>query len=103
MGGLVVGGDRDGPKAIFADGLAWLRERNILPPGVTTLARLVAKVATRLDAPSLLEGLAALRGPGSAARSAGPLDVPPGSRVGPGAVAQGSGAARGSARRSSSP
>jgi hypothetical protein len=34
----------DGPKPIFADGLAWLRERNILLPGVTTLARLVAKV-----------------------------------------------------------
>ena len=26
----------DGPKAIFADGLAWLRERKVLLPGVTT-------------------------------------------------------------------
>ena len=34
----------DGPKAIFLDGVAWLRERKILLPGVTTLARLVAKV-----------------------------------------------------------
>jgi hypothetical protein len=34
----------DGPKAIFADGLAWLRERKVLLPGVTTLARLVASV-----------------------------------------------------------
>jgi hypothetical protein len=37
----------DGPKAIFTDGLAWLRQRNILLPGVTTLARLVASVGTR--------------------------------------------------------
>jgi hypothetical protein len=36
----------DGPKAIFADGLAWLRVRNILlPRGVTTLTRLVGGVA----------------------------------------------------------
>ena len=35
----------EGPKAIFFDGLAWLRERKILLPGVTTLARLVAKSA----------------------------------------------------------
>jgi hypothetical protein len=34
----------DGPKAIFADGLAWLRERKVVLPGVTTLARLVASV-----------------------------------------------------------
>jgi hypothetical protein len=34
----------DGPKAIFLDGMAWLRERKVLLPGVTTLARLVAKV-----------------------------------------------------------
>ena len=26
----------NGPKAIFADGLAWLRERKVLLPGVTT-------------------------------------------------------------------
>ena len=29
----------DGPKAVFTDGLAWLRERNILLPGVTTIPR----------------------------------------------------------------
>jgi hypothetical protein len=34
----------DGPKAIFLDAVAWLRERKILLPGATTLARLVAKV-----------------------------------------------------------
>ncbi|MFV2197854.1 Tn3 family transposase [Nocardiopsis sp. LOL_012] len=34
----------DGPKAIFTDGVGWLRERKVLLPGVTTLARRVAKV-----------------------------------------------------------
>ncbi|GAA5065178.1 TnpA family transposase [Thermocatellispora tengchongensis] len=34
----------DGPKAIFTDGIGWLRERKVLLPGVTTLARLVAKI-----------------------------------------------------------
>ncbi len=34
----------DGPKAIYRDALAWLRERKVLLPGVTTLARLVARV-----------------------------------------------------------
>ena len=34
----------DGPKAIFADAVGWLRERDVLLPGVSTLARLVARV-----------------------------------------------------------
>jgi len=34
----------DGPKAIFADAVRWLRERDVLLPGVTVLARLVARV-----------------------------------------------------------
>jgi len=34
----------DGPKAIFLDAVAWLRERKVLLPGVSTLARLVARV-----------------------------------------------------------
>ncbi|MEP6599325.1 MAG: DUF4158 domain-containing protein [Actinomycetota bacterium] len=34
----------DGPKAIFIDAVAWLRERDVLLPGVSRLVRLVATV-----------------------------------------------------------
>jgi hypothetical protein len=34
----------DGPKAIFGDAVRWLRERDVLLPGITVLARLVAQV-----------------------------------------------------------
>ncbi|MEO3863255.1 Tn3 family transposase [Acrocarpospora sp. B8E8] len=34
----------DGPKAIFVDAAGWLRERDVLLPGVSTLARLVTRV-----------------------------------------------------------
>jgi hypothetical protein len=34
----------DGPKAIFYDAVGWLSERGVVLPGVTTLARLVARV-----------------------------------------------------------
>jgi hypothetical protein len=33
----------DGPKSIFADAVRWLRERDVLLPGVSRLARLVAR------------------------------------------------------------
>lgn len=71
----------DGPKAIFADGLAWLRERNILlPRGVTTLARLVAKVRDETTR-QLWEELAALPDPVQRRALGRLLDVPPGSRL----------------------
>ncbi|MGH9120743.1 MAG: DUF4158 domain-containing protein, partial [Acidimicrobiales bacterium] len=34
----------DGPKAIFVDAVRWLRERDVLLPGLSTLTRLVAQV-----------------------------------------------------------
>jgi Domain of unknown function (DUF4158) len=34
----------DGPKAVFLDAIAWMRERKILLPGVPRLAPLVARV-----------------------------------------------------------
>ncbi len=34
----------DGPKAIFLDAITWTRERKIMLPGVSRLARLVARV-----------------------------------------------------------
>ena len=70
----------DGPKAIFADGLAWLRERNILLPGVTTLARLVAKVRDETTR-QLWEELAALPDPVQRRALGRLLDVPPRSRL----------------------
>jgi hypothetical protein len=45
----------DGPKAIFIDGVGWLRERKVLLPGVTTLARLVA--SARDDTMKRLRGV----------------------------------------------
>ena len=33
----------EGPNAIFADAIGWLRERQVLLPGVTVLARRVAR------------------------------------------------------------
>jgi transposase len=73
----VTGG---GPKAIFADPVGWLRDRNVLLPGVSRLARLVAR---ERDAATqrLWETLyAALTGPQRLALDA-LLEVPPGARV----------------------
>ena len=70
----------DGPKAIFLDGVAWLRERKVLLPGVTTLARLVAKVRddTTRRLWGVLEGLLTV---GQRYVLDQLLEVPPGSRV----------------------
>ena len=70
----------DSPKAIFAHAVGWLRERDVLLPGVTTLARLVAR---ERDAATgrLWESLyAATAGQQRAALDA-LLVVPPGGRV----------------------
>ena len=49
----------DGPKAIFTDAVGWLRDRDVLLPGVSTLTRLVAQVRddTTRRLWSVLEGL----------------------------------------------
>ena len=88
----------DGPKAIFLDAVAWLRERKVLLPGVTTLVARVRDETTH----RLWRELEGLLTPGPA-RHAGP---PAGGRsgragVGPGAVAQGGRRRPGAARRSS--
>ena len=70
----------NGPKAIFTDGVAWLRERSILLPGVTTLARLVAKVVTDTTR-QLHEELSALPDPVQRRALDRLLDVPPGARL----------------------
>ena len=83
----------DGPKAIFTDGVAWLRERKVLLPGVTTLARLVASVRDETTR-QMWEELAALPARSSGACWTGCRRCPRGPGVGPGAVAQGPGATR---------
>ena len=70
----------DGPKAIFFDAVAWLRERSVLLPGVTTLARLVAQVRDEVTKRlwGVLEGLLTV---GQRYVLDQLLEVPPGSRV----------------------
>jgi TnpA family transposase len=70
----------DGPKAIFLDAMTWLRERKVLLPGVTTLARLVARV--RDDTTHhLWRVLEALLTPAQRRVLDRLLEVPPGLRV----------------------
>ncbi|GAA0838322.1 Tn3-like element Tn3 family transposase [Streptosporangium amethystogenes subsp. fukuiense] len=70
----------DGPKAIFTDGVGWLRERKVLLPGVTTLVRLVARV--RDDTTHRLWGvLEGLLSTGQRYVLDQLLEVAPGSRV----------------------
>jgi Tn3 transposase DDE domain-containing protein len=70
----------DGPKAIFADGLAWLRERKVLLPGVTTLARLVAGVRDE-STRQMWEELARLPDPAQRRALDRLPEVPHGARV----------------------
>ena len=70
----------DGPKAIFADAVGWLRDRDVLLPGVSRLARLVARerdAATQRLRDSLYAALTA----GQRAALDALLEVPPGARV----------------------
>jgi uncharacterized protein DUF4158 len=70
----------DGPKAIFFDAMTWLRERKVLLPGVTTLARLVARV--RDDTTHRLwRVLESLLTPAQRRMLDRLLEVPPGLRV----------------------
>ncbi|MGH3237781.1 MAG: DUF4158 domain-containing protein, partial [Streptosporangiaceae bacterium] len=70
----------DGPKAIFTDAAGWLRERDVLLPGVSTLARLVARV--RGDTTHRLRGvLEGLLTAGQRYVLDQLLEVPPGSRI----------------------
>lgn len=70
----------DGPKAIFTDAVGWLRKRDVLLPGLTTLARLVAQVRdeTTRRLWGVLEGLLTV---GQRYVLDQLLEVPAGSRV----------------------
>ena len=69
----------DGPKALFAGAVAWLRERQVLLPGVTRLAKLVARV--RDEAMQRLgDVLAAVVTPAQARMLELLLEVPDGAR-----------------------
>jgi hypothetical protein len=70
----------DGPKTIFDGAVLWLRERRVLLPGVSVLARLVARIR---DAATqrLWDTLAALLTPVQRRQLELLLEVPDGARV----------------------
>ena len=69
----------DGPRAMFDGAVVWLRERRVLLPGVTVLARLVARV--RDDTMQRLwDVLAGLVTPAQSDGLIGLLEVPAGER-----------------------
>ncbi|MEE1767051.1 DUF4158 domain-containing protein [Streptomyces sp. JV185] len=70
----------EGPKALFDAAVGWLRERRVLLPGVTTLARLVASVREAANQ-RLWETLHGLLSPGQRAVLDDLLAVPAGERV----------------------
>ncbi len=68
------------PSLLFDQATAWLSERKVLLPGVTTLTRLVASVRER-TAKSVWRGLYALPSEAQREQLEALLVVPPGSRV----------------------
>ena len=70
----------EGPKALFDAAVGWLRERRVLLPGVTTLARLVASVREAANQ-RLWDSLYGLLSTGQRAVLDSLLTVPPGARV----------------------
>jgi TnpA family transposase len=70
----------DGPKAIFIDAVRWLRKRDVLLPGVSTLARLVAQVREE-TLERLWETLSCLLTVGQVHVLDQLLEVTPGARV----------------------
>ncbi len=73
----------EGPRALFDQAVAWLREQKILLPGASILARLVTEVRTaaadRLH--NVIASAAAASDPGLPVRLVGLLAVPEDSRV----------------------
>jgi hypothetical protein len=70
----------DGPKAPFDAAVVWLRERKVLLSGVTTLARLVARVRDQANQ-RLWDSLAGLLAPGQRWTLERLLDVPASARA----------------------
>ncbi|WP_331736650.1 Tn3 family transposase (plasmid) [Streptomyces canus] len=70
----------EGPKALFDAAVGWLRERRVLLPGVTTLARLIASVREAANQ-RLWDSLYGLLSIGQRAVLDSLLAVPPGARV----------------------
>lgn len=70
----------EGPKALFDAAVGWLRERRVLLPGVTTLARLVASVREAANQ-RLWDTLYGLLSTGQRAVLDSLLTVPAGARI----------------------
>ncbi len=70
----------EGPKALFDASVGWLRERRVLLPGVTRLARLVASVREAANQ-RLWEGLSGLLDAGQRTVLDALLSVPAGARI----------------------
>ena len=70
----------DGPTAMFHDAVRWLRENDVLLPGVTTLARLVARARDQATQ-RLFSTLAEVADKAQRRLLDGLLEVEPGGRV----------------------